>query len=46
MYTEFVRKPSGMRPHERPRSRWEGYIKMDHKETGCECMDWIHVAQD
>jgi hypothetical protein len=26
------------------RHRWENYIKMDHKETGHENVDWIHLA--
>jgi hypothetical protein len=30
----------------RPRSRWEGNIKMDHQEVGCRGMDWIELAQD
>jgi hypothetical protein len=30
---------------ERPGRRWED-IKMDIKETGYECVDWIHLAQD
>jgi hypothetical protein len=28
----------------RIRHRWEGYTKMNHKETGCESKDWIHKA--
>jgi hypothetical protein len=24
--------------------RWEGNIKMDRKEIGWECMDWINLA--
>jgi len=27
------------------RCRWED-IKADHKEVGCVCVDWIHLAQD
>ena len=30
----------------RPRCRWEGNIKMDLQEVGCEGMNWINVAQD
>jgi hypothetical protein len=26
--------------------RWEDNIKMDLKEMGCGCMDWIELAQD
>jgi hypothetical protein len=29
---------------ERPWSRWEDNIKLHLKETGCECVDWIHFA--
>jgi hypothetical protein len=30
----------------RPKHRWENNIKMDIQEMGCECMDWIDVAED
>ena len=30
----------------RPGHRWEDNIKMDLQEVGCECMDWIELAQD
>jgi hypothetical protein len=30
----------------RLRVRWEDNIKMDLQEVGCECMDWINLAQD
>jgi len=42
----LVGKPEGKRPFGRPRRRWEGNIKMDLQEVGCEGMDWIEVAQD
>jgi hypothetical protein len=29
----------------RPRHRWEDNIKMDLKETGCDDVDWFHMAQ-
>ena len=35
-----------VRPHGRPRRRWEDNIKMDLQEVGCGCMDWIELAQD
>jgi len=30
----------------RPKRRWEDNIRMDLRETGWECVDWIHVVQD
>jgi hypothetical protein len=36
----------GKRPLGRPRHRWVGNIKMDLREIGCDCMDWIDLAQD
>jgi hypothetical protein len=26
------------------RHRWNGSIKMNHKEIGCEGADWVHLA--
>jgi hypothetical protein len=34
VYTGFVGKPEGKRPHGRPRRRWEDNIKMDFQEVG------------
>jgi hypothetical protein len=31
---------------ERSGRRWEDNIKMDHRETEREVLDWIHPAQD
>jgi len=45
-YRVLVGKPEGKRPFERPRHRWENNIKMDLQEVGCECMDWIDLAQN
>jgi hypothetical protein len=42
----LVGKPEGKRPYGRPRRRWDGNIKMNLQEVGCESMDWIEVAQD
>jgi hypothetical protein len=33
------------KPLGRPRHRWED-IRMDPIETGCDDVDWIHLAQD
>jgi hypothetical protein len=46
VYRGLVGKPEGMRPLGRPRHRWEGNIKMDLEEVGCEGMEWIELAQD
>ena len=42
----LVRKPEGKRPLGRPGCRWEKNIKMDHKEVGRGCGDWMELAQD
>ena len=42
----LVGKPEGKRPLERPRRRWEDNIKMDLKEVGGSCGDWMELAQD
>jgi hypothetical protein len=41
-----VGKPEGKRPLGRPRRRWVDNIKMDLKEKGWDCVDWIELAQD
>ena len=46
MYRVLVGKPEGKRSLGKPRRRWEGNIKIDHQEVGCEGMDWIELAQD
>jgi hypothetical protein len=45
-YNFLVGRPEGRRPLGRPRRRWEGKIKMDLREIGFGCVDWIHWAQD
>jgi hypothetical protein len=42
----LVGKPEGKRPLERPRCRWEDGIRMDLREIGLGCVDWIQLAQD
>jgi hypothetical protein len=42
----LVGKPEGKRPLGRPRRRWEDGIKMDLRETGWGCVEWIHLVQD
>ena len=41
----LVGKPEGKRPLGRPRRRWEDNIKMDLKEVGGVCGDWMELAQ-
>jgi hypothetical protein len=41
-----VGKPEGKRPLGRPRRRWENAIKMDLREIGWGCVEWIQLAQD
>jgi hypothetical protein len=45
-YRALVGKPEGRRPLGRPRRRWEDNSKMDLREVGWGCMDWINLAQD
>ena len=42
----LVGKPEGKRPLGRPRRRWEDNIKMDLREVGGDCGDWMELAQD
>jgi hypothetical protein len=46
VYMFLVGKPEGKMPLGRPIRRWEDNIKMDLQEVGCECIDWIELAQD
>jgi hypothetical protein len=36
----------GKRSLRRPRQRWEDSIRLDLRETGCEVVDWMHLAQE
>jgi hypothetical protein len=42
----LVGKPEGKRPLGRPRCRWEDGIRIDLREIGFGCVDWIRLAQD
>ena len=42
----LVGKPEGKRPLGRTRLRWEDNIKMDLREVGGGCQDWMELAQD
>jgi hypothetical protein len=44
-YKTLVGKPERSRPLGRPGRRWEYNIRMDPRETGCEGVDWMHLAQ-
>jgi hypothetical protein len=46
VYRILVGKPEGRRPLGRPRRRWEDNIKMELREVGCGCVDWMQLAQD
>jgi len=46
VYRVLVGKPEGKRPLGRPRCRGEDNIKMDLKEVGGGCGDWMELAQD
>jgi hypothetical protein len=42
----LVGKNEGKRPLGRPRRKWEDEIRMDLREIGLGCVDWIRLAQD
>ena len=42
----LVGKPEGKRTLGRPKRRWEDNIKMDLKEVGGCCGDWMELAQN
>jgi hypothetical protein len=42
----LVGKPIGKGPLERPTRRWEDNIRVDVRETGCENVNWMYLAQD
>jgi hypothetical protein len=46
VYRVLVGKPEGRRPLGRPRHRWDNNIRMDLREVGCGCVDWMELAQD
>jgi hypothetical protein len=39
-----VGKPEKKKPPGRPKRKWVDKVKMDLKEIGWDCMDWIDVA--
>jgi hypothetical protein len=42
----LVGKPKGRRPLGRPSHRWEDNIRIDLREVGCGCVDWMELTQD
>jgi hypothetical protein len=46
VYKVLVGKPEGKRSLGRPRHRWEDGVRMDLREIGLGCVDWIRLAQD
>jgi len=46
VYRVLVGKHEGKRPLGRPRCRWKDNIRMDLREVGCGCVDWMELAQD
>jgi len=42
----YFGKPEGKRPLGRPRGRWKDSIGLDLRDTGGECVDWIHLTLD
>ena len=46
MYRGLVGKHEGKRPLGRPRSKWEGNIKLDLQEVVCWSVHWIELAED
>ena len=46
VYRILVGKPEGRRPLGRPRRRWEDNIRMDLREVGYGCVDWMDLVQD
>jgi hypothetical protein len=46
VYTVLVRKSEGKRPLGRPRRRSENGIRMDIREIGLGCVEWIQLAHE
>jgi hypothetical protein len=45
LYKVLVGKPEGKRPLGRATRRWEDEIRLDLRESGLGCVDWIRLAQ-
>jgi hypothetical protein len=46
VYRVMGGNPEEKRPIGRPRRRWEDNIKIDLREVGGGCGDWMELAQD
>jgi hypothetical protein len=46
VYKVLMGKPEGKRPLGRTRRRWQYGIRMDLREIGLGCVEWIPLAQD
>jgi hypothetical protein len=46
VYRVLVGKPEEKRPLGNLRHRWEDGIRMDLREAGWDCVQWIQLAQD
>jgi len=46
VHTVLLGKSERRRPLGRPGLRWEDNIKMELREVGCGCVDWMELAQD
>jgi hypothetical protein len=46
VYKVSVRKPEEKRPLGRSRRRWKYVTRMDLREIGLGCVDWIRLAHD
>jgi hypothetical protein len=46
VYRVLLGNSQGKRALRIPRCRWEGNVKINLQEVGCEGMDWIKLAQE
>jgi hypothetical protein len=42
----LVENPNERRTLGRPTSKWEDNIRMDLRQVGCGCVEWMELAQD
>jgi hypothetical protein len=46
VFKVLMGKPEGKRPLGRQERRWEDGIRMDLREIGWGCVNWIQLTQD